>query len=416
MTNHLGSRILAVAVLASLAVAQDGGPSGVKIDTSYTPGRGLTFDAGEAFSLTLLSYAQAGWQYGRMADGEDSNDFSLARARSALRGHVFRRNIQYFLQLDYLDRDQQIFDEDDNLVGVQSNGPVLDAWAQWNFLENGNDSIGLRVGLAKSYQGLEATGFANGLFFVDRSSTSQVFSSQRSQGAWLHGRNLDGHLHWTAGAQNGDVSPLRTPLAAQAANDDNELTFVGSVAFDVFGNLFGGDLREFWQQGNVHNDGKTRGTVGAGGMFGNNKPVAAGPDVEATQLNLNTAWEFGCGFGVQAECFFRRDDPKGDTGLSSNGFYGQGMYVLPKMGNSDLRWGIGLRYSDLRADALVPAPVDGGPIPVLNFRAREITAVVDAFYHGHNCKTQFEVTRQQIKVADASDWNNIFGVFFQVVF
>ncbi|MBL8724973.1 MAG: hypothetical protein JNK49_13065 [Planctomycetes bacterium] len=415
MTNHLGSRILAVAVLASLAVAQDGAPSGVKLDTSYTPGRGLTFDAGEAFSLTLLNYAQAGWQYGRMGDGEDTNDFDLTRARSALRGHVFRRSIQYFLQLEYTDRGTVLFDEADEVDGVADTGPVLDAWAQWNFLENGNDSIGLRVGLAKSYLGLEATGFATGFFFANRSTTSQAFSSQRNQGAWLHGRNLDGRLHWTAGAQNGDVSPLRQARPAQSANDDNELTFVGSVAYDVFGNLFGGDLREFWQQGNVNNDGKTRGTVGAGGMFGNNKPVEDEADVEATQLNLNTAWDFGCGFGVQAECFFRRDEPQGDTGLSSSGFYGQGMYVLPKLGSSDLRWGVGLRYSDLRGDEIDPTTLDGGT-PLQNARIREVSAVVNAFYHGHSCKTQFEMTRQQLRIGGDSDWNNLFGVFFQVVF
>lgn len=368
--------------------------------------------------MTLQNYAQAGWQYGRFGDGGDTNDFSLTRARSALRGHVFRKNIQYFLQLDYLDRGVNIFDQDENLIAVQTNGPVLDAWAQWNFLESGNDSIGLRVGLAKSYIGLEATGFATGLFFTDRSAVSQAFSSQRNQGAWLHGRNLDGRLHWTAGAQNGDVSPLRNIQAPQAPNDDNELTFVGSVAFDVFGNMFGGDLREFWQQGNVNCDGKTRGTVGAGGVYSNNKPGAdpAESDVRATQLNLNTAWDFGCGFGLMAECFFRNDDPKDAVGQQSSGFYGQGMYVLPKMGNSDLRWGIGVRYSDMRADALIPEVVDGVPPPSLNARFRQITAVVDAFYHGHNCKTQFEVSRQQVKIADASDWNNVFGVFFQVVF
>jgi hypothetical protein len=44
----------------------------------------------------------------------------------------------------------------------------------------------------------------------------------------------------------------------------------------------------------------------------------------------------------------------------------------------------------------------------------DISVVVNALYHGHNCKTQFEVTKRDLDTADTTDY--ILGVAFQLVF
>jgi hypothetical protein len=48
----------------------------------------------------------------------------------------------------------------------------------------------------------------------------------------------------------------------------------------------------------------------------------------------------------------------------------------------------------------------------------DISVVVNALYHGHNCKTQFEVTKRDNEPegagADTTDY--ILGVAFQLVF
>lgn len=412
MTKYLGSRILVAAVSASLAMAQDPGTTDVKV--SYRSGEGLNLDAGEKFSATLFNYVQAGWMFANNENREDTNDFGGARVRTALRGHAYSRNVQYFLQLDWLD-DGSAFEAvgSGDLFNV-ADGPVRDAWVQWDFMTNGSDAVGLRVGQGKSYHGFEATGFAAGFFFVDRSLASQAFGTARSQGAWLHGKHMENRLRWNFGAQNGDVAGFNSGLGDQAPNDDNEVTFVANASFDILGDFYGGDYREFMRQGNWADGNEVRGTIGGGIMMGNGKSGAA--DNETMQLNFHTAWAFGGGFGAFGEFFMREDDVQGGSKFDSSGFNLQGMWIAPKSGNSDMRWGVGLRYSEVNDDdGFLAATL--GAAGFAQGKVRDLSLVGNLFYAGHNCKTQVEYTMREISPdagGDATD--HILGVMFQLGF
>jgi len=238
--------------------------------------------------------------------------------------------------------------------------------------------------------------------FTERSSASQAFAggtdNPRTQGVWLMGTNLDSKLRWSVGLNNG--------LGNEGtANDDNELAVVASANYDLLGDYFGAGGREWWQQGDLRDgDRKLAGTVGVGYGMDNTRNGANTLDVETTAINVNTAWSIE-GFQVIGEWF--DSSAETDTVAVSNdttGYYVQGTYALGKSGDSAMRYALGLRYS----------VVDRGDNTPAGDEITDISAVLDALYHGHNCKTQLEVTQRDFDLADRTDY--ILGIAFQLVF
>jgi hypothetical protein len=325
----------------------------------------------------------------------------MPRVRSTLEGHVFSRDIMFLVRLDATDD------------GAFTNGPVKDAWAHWNFSKGENSVLALRVGQSKPYHGLEGTSTSEGMYFVDRSLATQAFGTVRSRGAWVHGKHNENKIRWVAGVQNGDVGGGVTSVAEvgeEAPNADNELNFVGSVSFDPMGDITGGKNNEAFRMGDLNHDIKElQGTIGAGVMLGNNSAVTG--DVEAQAFNVNTAWAFGGGLTAQAEVYIRSDDPSVGASEDTTGFVVLGTYTLPKSGDSPIQWGFGLRASMISTDDTAVF-LGGVPGDIL-----EITAVADAFYHGHACKSQFEYTMQEFDPdATGSSTNHILRLQFQLLF
>lgn len=376
MSKSITYGLLAFAVSSSLLVAQGEKPAG---GWSAKAGSGITYDGGDQFGINMLNFVQARWEFGNNENAADTNSFDVPRARTLLRGHAFNKNINYVLQVDYMD------DASDSIV--------RDAYVHWNFAEG----VGIRLGQGKTQWGLENTGTIRGTMFTERSAASQLFSlggpvdNARTRGAWLMGTNMDSKLRWSIGLVNG----LGTE---ETANDDNELGLVASANYDLLGDYFGGG-REWWSQGDLRDgDRALKGTVGVGyGMDNTN----AGVDVETTGLNVNTAWSVQ-GFQVIGEYYDASIEPDGGTDINADGYYLQGTYALNKSGDSALRYALGLRYSFVDATEL------GGD------EQTDISVVLDALYNGHNCKTQLEVTKRDLDAADTTDY--ILGVAFQLVF
>lgn len=376
MSKSITYGLLAFAVSSSLLVAQGEKPAG---GWSAKAGSGITYDGGDQFGINMLNFVQARWEFGNNENAADTNSFDVPRARTLLRGHAFNKNINYVLQVDYMD------DASDSIV--------RDAYVHWNFAEG----VGIRLGQGKTQWGLENTGTIRGTMFTERSAASQLFSlggpvdNARTRGAWLMGTNMDSKLRWSIGLVNG----LGTE---ETANDDNELGLVASANYDLLGDYFGGG-REWWSQGDLRDgDRALKGTVGVGyGMDNTN----AGVDVETTGLNVNTAWSVQ-GFQVIGEYYDASIEPDGGTDINADGYYVQGTYALNKSGDSALRYALGLRYSFVDATEL------GGD------EQTDISVVLDALYHGHNCKTQLEVTKRDLDAADTTDY--VLGVAFQLVF
>lgn len=430
MTKLMVCSLLAMAVTASTALANGG--EGDKKDEkgkkeeglyqggggwSFKPGAGMTYDGGDQFGLSIVSHVQIRWQYLANENLPDNNSFLVRRARLALAGNVFDKDVTFRLMFDGVD------------AGGAAGGAVKDAWIQWAFSSSADGSIAVRAGQSKSGFGLEYTGTSTGLDFVERSIANNTFSNTRSRGAWVHGVHAENRLRWNAGLQNGDVSAGAlgvTDVGEEVANSDNELTFVANASFDPMGDFFGGKLtKESWRQGDLEGTPELKGTIGGGIMIGNGR--FGGADVESLNININTAWKVKQ-IALMGEVYLRSDDPNlaGTAQEDSSGFMVSGTYTMPKSGNSDMQWGFGARVSMVDTDntinivngtaGLIAAGVGGVPAAgdVL-----EVTLGVNAFYHGHSAKTQFNYTFQEVDVnggAAGDATNHILQVMVSLVF
>jgi hypothetical protein len=326
----------------------------------------------------------------------------------AFTGHAVSKDLTYRLMLDGTDTDAN-----------GGGGALKDGWAQWAFSKNEGGNLSLRMGQGLSGYGLESTGSETGLFFVERSTTSRTFGQDRSRdtGAWVHGNHSENSIRWVLGAQNDDVAAGSIYSAEGGANTDNELTYIGALSFDPMGDTTGGKGNESIMQGDLDGAKDVKGTVGIGYQFGNNTLAAApNPDVESTQLNVNTGWMLGNGLTVQGEYFTRTDSIDGVGDLDTDGWYAMGTYTLPKSGDSAIQWGFGARVNMIDTDG-------GGFVSGLTAGAAgdvtEISLVANAFYHGHAAKTQIELTQQNADADDTaidSSTNYIVRVQFQILF
>jgi hypothetical protein len=412
--------LLAFAVSSSLVLAQAPAPAAPG-GWSMKPGSGLKYDGGDPFGMTWTNRLQVHWTLAANEDfagnpGDDTNTFNIRRLRTKIAGHIFNRNLLYNIELDGTDS------------GASGDGAIKEGWAQWNLCSCDDGGIGLRVGQGKTQFGLEATGSSGGLWFVERSSASRAFSDQYSRGAWFNGVLMDHKLRWTAGAMNTDVAggvgSNIVDRGEETSNSDNELSYVFTANFDPLGDFFGGkQTTESFRQGDWRTDDHDlRGTVGAGVALGNSPfATATGPDVQSTSINVNTAWAVS-NINLLGEYFMRTDDQKGATNKEKPTGWAVSLgYLMPKNGDSAVQWGLGVRVNQVETDD------DGdGTVHFLTGvqgittdigTVREISFVVDAFYHGHNCKTQMEVTHQDVDIdgGSASDRTNyLFRIGFQL--
>ena len=413
MTKSIAS-LLALAVTTSIALANGGEGEKEKKGTNpyqsgqvaWKPGAGITLADSEDFGLKMTNQLQVQWTFQANDGSPDVNNFTVRRARTGFSGHVFNKDIQFKLMVDAVD------------VGAS----IKDGWVQWNFMKGDSGTIGLRTGQSKTYHGLESTGSSSGLFFVERSTATRVFSDSRSRGAWVHGAHSENKIRWNAGFQNGDVAAGAAGSLAEAGEEannsasDSELNFIANVSFDPMGDMMSGKSNESYKQGDLDRDSaETRGTIGAGLQVGNNRDTGGTTDVESTSININTGWAFGDGLTAQGEIFLRTDDATGGGEEDTTGWYLQGMYALERSPDAAIQWGVGVRLNMIDTDttsSILTIPGLAAPGDVT-----ELSLVADAFYHGHAAKTQFEYTWQDANPdGGTSSTNHILRVQFQLLF
>ncbi|GDY03716.1 hypothetical protein LBMAG49_30450 [Planctomycetota bacterium] len=425
MTNTIGS-LLALAVTTSIALANGGGEdpkNAFQEKSGWKPGSGINLADSDEFKLNLSNLIQVGYnyaQYGGKSVGNDDatipkgsqSSFDVAHVRTTLSGHAFGKNLLYKLQIESAGANANV----DN-ANADNTSILRDAWAQWNFLADAN-TVGLRMGQSKSGFGLESTGALGGLYFVERSSASETFSGLRSRGAWLYGSHMENKMRWNAGLQNGDVAGRALGRVEEAGgnadNTNSQLNVVGNVSFDPLGDTTGGKTNQYVMQGDLDGAKALLGTIGAGIMIGNEVAlVGNGVGDDVTTYNLNTAWMFGSGFTAQAEFFSRADNLANNTATrDTEGYYGMLTYTLAKAGNSDMQWGVGVRYSSVELVDVANTTTD--------LSANEFSIVANAFYHGHACKTQIELTTvdtdNSSSATSSTDNDYLVRVQFQLMF
>jgi phosphate-selective porin OprO/OprP len=421
--NPLGFGVVAIVATASLALAggddekkpgggtptQGSGGSGGTTEATfkYSPSKGMTIEGGDSFMLNMKNRIQPYYSFIANDDSNpainggrsDTSSFSIRRARTKFEGYVYSKDITYRLQTDWVE-------------GTS----IKDAWIHWFFMNKDGNKIGLRFGQQKTYFGREATGSSGGLEFVDRSLAGRVMSNRRQRGAAVTGEHAEGKFHWTAGAFNGDTAGGSVGLdgiTEEAANTDNELTYIFTARLDPNGDM--GD--EGYMQGDLDHSPDLKWSIGAGLQLGNNKATLAGPDVDNTEININASMKLN-GFHVLGEVFLRSDelDAAGSSSADSTGFVVGGSYTFEKQVDSRSQWAVGARYSMVNVDD-IPVLLTATPLGAVPGDVNEISFVVSNYYHQHNLKTQASWTLQNVDPDAGSDaTNHIFEVQVTLVF
>lgn len=413
MMNPIGFGIVAIAATASFAMA--GGdeeknkpatpsnsaslerlgntPQDAKdIKVSGGAGKGITFTSGDDFSLTIKNRVQAQYRFLNLdstnpasnGGAQDVSTFNIKRARTSLKGNIYSKDIQYYLQTDWTD------------TGSGANGSVLkDAWLMWWFYHQDKNSIGLRMGQQKTLFGREATASSFGLEFVDRGLANRIYANSRSRGAMVQGAHNDGKLHWSAGAFNTDSAAASGSAGEEANNPDNELDYVFTARFDGAGDM--GD--ESYQQADLDNTQEMQWSVGGGLQINNHRAVvgAATRDIDGTCININGCFKYK-GWHVMGDVFLRSDEPDvaGSSSTDSTGWQAGGSYTFAKREGHNSQWGVGARYSMIKLEDPGQVMLTGTPLGTAEGDMSELSVVVSNYYHKHNLKTQVMWTLQDI--------------------
>lgn len=205
------ARLLGAALVAAVALAAPragaqmipGGPEGgpeAEV-TRGTLGEGFTLRSGDgALKLNIRSHGQLqGFAETHAPDPETgererpSVGVIVRRMRLIFQGHVYDKDIRYFVQLSFANRDM----EPDLLV------PVRDAQLLWTGLRD----LNLRVGQMKVPFNRERVIGSSALGMVDRSISNAELNLDRDVGVMLQSRDLfglGGLLRYALGVYGGD--------------------------------------------------------------------------------------------------------------------------------------------------------------------------------------------------------------------
>ena len=358
------------------------------------PGKGFTYSK-EDFSLTLKSRGQVAFNYNNIDGAPDNLGFNVRRARTTFSGNI-NENVTYKLQTEWTE-------------GTS----IKDLYIDWRFHNTASYDMGLRVGQQKIAFGNDWKTSSGELEFVDRGLTTRTFSNSRSRGATLHGdmgQGSDGgNVGWS-------VSAFNSELAAAAANSGEEGDGRAGAVNDNADDDWNYNAEVHWSrkakaglgasQGDNH-DGQS--AFGAGLSFyhgnGNTTVATVVTDVETDSLNANASWRSGSGIAVSGEYFTRSESLSGGAGDNdSSGYQVACTWVAaPNPGHN--QWGVGLRYSAVDVDAGQNL-LTGGLVGV-GGDATELEAVVNIFHDGHNLKTQFGVTMQEVDMTGGGSMDNV---------
>ncbi len=418
MRNRFGFNVLALALLSPVALASGGNdtddvdldkvhvPALENVSVTANPGHGVTFSAGDDFSLRIYNRIQVQWRFSELDPPPGSNaqptvqNFRVRRARTKFDGHVFSPDTTFRFYLEW----------------ASTGSNMLDAWIQQKLWSNEDWTLTGRAGAGKTQYGKEATGSSGGLEFTERSLATRTFADNRSTGALLTLRGQENKLRINVGLWNSDTAAgNRFGSAPNTNNGDNEINFMFGANYDFQGDA--GDL-ESYKQGDLERSDEWAFSAHGALWIGNERGVGGGtPDVDVLAFNFGGSAK-GNGVHVLAEAFFYNAEPDvaGSTDTDANGWNVQGSYALED------GWGVGARVSMVDIDsnngtALITAasggttggglslPVGGGG--AINGSVTEFTLGVSKYLNGHARKIQGDITFQNVNPDSGSDSDDI---------
>jgi hypothetical protein len=388
---------MAMAATATLGIAGSNGDPVKKdplldslfqsnVTVKYAPGQGVTFEGDKGdFALNISGRLQAGWFYTGLENAADTNSFGVRAARVNLAGHVWNKDIQFYMQIEN--------------AGAPG---VLDGWVNWDFMHNDDSYLGVIIGTGATPNGLQWSADATqaNAEMSQSSIATNTFATARATGAAVHGgfaKKNDGYQFlWHAGLLNNDISGGSAAAGRLALNESHELNFTAGIQWAGEGAGMGP-----WSEGDLAHNGKMEPTAGANLFIGSDR--VGGTEFDTFMVNVYAGAKFGNGVAAQGELWFRTDEPNGGADADSTGWYLQGSYTTAP--GSGTQWGFVGRIAMVdMSDAnplLAPVGMVASGAALAGFATGdvlEIQAGVNAYYHEHKLKTQIMLTFQSVNV------------------
>jgi phosphate-selective porin OprO/OprP len=290
---------------------------------------------------------------GAIQGGENKGSFRFARVRTKLDGWVYKKAIEYEIQLDWAD----------------SSSIVQDLNLNWD--ASGKRVVQVKFGQFKVPFGRQAITSAMSQQFVDRSIVAAEYQKGRDQGLQVWGEVAGSRLEYRAGVFNG-AGRQRTLGTPAAGNDNTSYQYDGRVMVQPFG----GDVR--YSEGDFESTQRALLAV-AVNVEENDARVAVAsgstpPPIPAFRrlvLGGDLSFKYR-GLSLMGEYFDRKQTPLDGASFKSNGYHVQAGYFLMRD-----RLEVAFRY----------AAWDPSELIVENDR-KEVGGALSYFYRKHTLKVQ----------------------------
>ncbi len=319
-----------------------------KIDVSYKPGKGTTFESSEGdFKMTLSLPVQFRFTYNKLEAAPDNNTFALNQASFKAAGYALNEDLRFEFKLK-------------GKTGSNSGSPVIeDMWVDYFPLSY----AGIRVGQMKTPFMIQGMNSSEKLQFVDRSLFAGIFNPGLDIGVDVHGNLFNKKANYHVFALNGD---------GQNNFDTNQGVLVGGrVEYIPLGELI-------YSETDVEDSQEVNLGFGLGYMY-NVKGTGAAQSgtiplgTKTSTATFDTTLKYK-GFSFQGMTALTRthEAPK----LTNWGYNGQaGYFLIPKKFEVALKHG-GILFSDSTAKA----------------NQYEYALALNYFVVGHGIKIQTDYT------------------------
>lgn len=380
MRTTTSALLLAVAV----SVGARSAAAELPLSAQYVRKKGLEVKAGDDFFKAVFnwrmqmrynfSYDEDPRTAAQFSQGND-NAFRMRRARLKAMGHVYQPWMKFKFEYDW------------------PTGTLLDA----RFDLEKHKALSLRVGQWKIDYNRERVDSSGNQQFAERSIVNREFTLDRQNGVELYGRLFPGTLadsrYW-AGAFTG--------AGRNAANDDDELLFLGRYQW----NFLGRDLK--WSQSDVEHHEKPAGSLafaaatnqtnatrfsgsGGGGLDG--LPVGTPGQYAIKQWMKEAAFKYR-GLSLQHEYHWKqvRDNSTGVLTRLQGSYAQAGCFPHYLVAAVPKQLEVAFRYAFV--DPNMAAADD---------RRREYTAALNWFIEGHWNKVTLDATHFTLDRAGLPD-------------
>jgi hypothetical protein len=253
--------------------------------------------------------AQFRYEYAKFDHGDTTSDFSLNTLRPYIQGHVFDKNLEYYMEFEF----------------GQGDNELLEAYVDWVK----NPTFSFRAGQMKVPYGRQFPLFEGNLQFADRGIATNYFAMRPDGydiGFMMHGKSKEGMFETAIGLFNGS--------GKNRFNDNKYPMFAGRIGVNPNGHFYPCEA-------DIQNHQKMVASFGGSFLY-NRYGTLVADQFDEMRFGLDFASKYK-GFSTQAEFFYSHDNWKkiGIPSLNQDGWYIQAGYFLrPQHHELAFRWSV----------------------------------------------------------------------------